>query len=249
MAAQQAAFGPLRSALVLATTGANVVFWAWPVDPPRFAVPGMTDVLVRDRILGAGDRTARTASSTCTARCPACTWPGPPGAPPQSSPLPAAGGGTGPRLPWLGAAGATEAVCVAGLVMAQRQLLAAAGTRMPVRAVAAAVFAWTGLARLLPAGPAAAAASAGWAVPPPGAASSSAGVWAVLAGGVASTVAALVVLAAGATAAARWWLLLSGAATLAAVTAAPSPGRPAGDPAAPAGTSLAAVALRRQARR
>jgi hypothetical protein len=49
-----AAFGPLRSALVLATTGANVVFWAWPVAPPRFAVPGMTDVLVRYRILGAG---------------------------------------------------------------------------------------------------------------------------------------------------------------------------------------------------
>jgi hypothetical protein len=49
-----AAFGPLRSALVLATTGANVVFWTWPAAPPRFAVPGMTDVLVRDRILGAG---------------------------------------------------------------------------------------------------------------------------------------------------------------------------------------------------
>jgi PAP2 superfamily len=50
-----AAFGPLRSALVLATTAANVVFWTWPVAPPRFAVPGMTDVLVRYRILGAGD--------------------------------------------------------------------------------------------------------------------------------------------------------------------------------------------------
>ena len=49
------AFGPLRSALVLATTAANVVFWTWPVAPPRFAVPGMADVLVRYRILGAGD--------------------------------------------------------------------------------------------------------------------------------------------------------------------------------------------------
>jgi PAP2 superfamily len=48
------AFGPLRSALVLATTGANVVFWTWPAAPPRFAVPGMTDILARDRILGAG---------------------------------------------------------------------------------------------------------------------------------------------------------------------------------------------------
>src|SRR5258705_145779 len=49
-----AAFGPLRSALVLATTAANVVFWTWPLAPPRFAVPGMTDILARDRILGAG---------------------------------------------------------------------------------------------------------------------------------------------------------------------------------------------------
>src|SRR6266566_5214383 len=49
-----AAFGPLRSALVLATTAANVVFWTWPAAPPRFAVPGMTDILARDRILGAG---------------------------------------------------------------------------------------------------------------------------------------------------------------------------------------------------
>src|SRR6516225_2066879 len=49
-----AAFGPLRSALVLATTAANVVFWTWPAAPPRFAVPGMTDVLDRSRILGAG---------------------------------------------------------------------------------------------------------------------------------------------------------------------------------------------------
>ena len=50
-----AAFGPLRSALVLATTAANLVFWTWPAAPPRFAVPGMTDVLVRYRILGAAD--------------------------------------------------------------------------------------------------------------------------------------------------------------------------------------------------
>src|SRR5262249_7008934 len=53
--ARPAAFGPLRSALVLATTAANVVFWAWPAAPPRFAVPGMADVLVRYRVLGAGD--------------------------------------------------------------------------------------------------------------------------------------------------------------------------------------------------
>jgi PAP2 superfamily len=50
-----AAYGRLRSALVLATTGANLVFWTWPVAPPRLAIPGMTDVLVRYRILGAGN--------------------------------------------------------------------------------------------------------------------------------------------------------------------------------------------------
>lgn len=49
------AFPRLRSALVLATAGANLVFWTWPVAPPRFAVPGMTDVLSHYHILGAGD--------------------------------------------------------------------------------------------------------------------------------------------------------------------------------------------------
>jgi hypothetical protein len=48
-----AAFPRLRSALVLATTAANVVFWAWPAAPPRFSVPGMTDILVTRDILGA----------------------------------------------------------------------------------------------------------------------------------------------------------------------------------------------------
>ena len=48
-----AAFGRLRSGLVLATAAANVVFWAWPAAPPRFSVPGMTDILVAHDILGA----------------------------------------------------------------------------------------------------------------------------------------------------------------------------------------------------
>jgi hypothetical protein len=47
------AFPRLRSALVLATAAANVVFWAWPAAPPRFSVPGMTDILVDRDILGA----------------------------------------------------------------------------------------------------------------------------------------------------------------------------------------------------
>jgi hypothetical protein len=48
-----AAFPRLRSALVLATAPANVVFWAWPAAPPRFSVTGMTDILVKRDILGA----------------------------------------------------------------------------------------------------------------------------------------------------------------------------------------------------
>jgi hypothetical protein len=46
-------FPRLRSALVLATAAANVVFWVWPAAPPRFSVPGMTDILVTRDILGA----------------------------------------------------------------------------------------------------------------------------------------------------------------------------------------------------
>src|SRR6266852_6083998 len=297
-----AAFGPLRSALVLATTAANLVFWTWPAAPPRFAVPGMTDILVRYRILGAGSPhgpdslvnlyaampslhvawaawcaaaldaaagLAVTALGLLAARAaarPDATEPGPGGAGPAAAPRALGPGAAtrcrrpviwwrrlarrwtwavtgaaaalialrapaiwadvraalahGLRLPWLGAAVAAEAVCVAGLVMAQRQLLAAAGARLPVRAVAAAVFASTGLARLLPAGPAATAAWQAGQYRRRDPASGTAGVWAVLAGGVASTAAALAVLAAGAAAAARWWLLLGGAATLAAITAA-----------------------------
>ncbi len=339
---RSAAFGPLRSALVLATTAANVVFWTWPVAPPRFAVPGMTDVLARDRILGAGSPhgpdslvnlyaampslhvawaawcaaaivaatrgrwrhlawlypaattvvvlasanhfladaaagLAVTALGLLAARAttrPDATEPGPGGTVPATA-LPARGPGAvtrhrrpviwgrrlargwgwavtgaaaalialrapavwadvraalahGLRLPWLGAAAAAEVVLVVGLVMAQRQLLAAAGARLPVRAVAAAVFASTGLARLLPAGPAAAAAWQAGQYRRRDAASGTAGVWAVLAGGVASAAAALAVLAAGAIAAARWWLLLGSAATLAAITAAALAARRAG---------------------
>src|SRR5262249_7965494 len=45
-------FGRLRPALVLATVVANVVFGAWPASPPRFSLPGMTDLLVAHDILG-----------------------------------------------------------------------------------------------------------------------------------------------------------------------------------------------------
>jgi hypothetical protein len=48
-----AAFPRLRSALFLTTTAANIVFWTWPLAPPRFTVPGATDILAAQDILGA----------------------------------------------------------------------------------------------------------------------------------------------------------------------------------------------------
>ena len=137
----------------------------------------------------------------------------------------------GVRLPWLGATAAAEVAWLAGLMVAQGQLLAAAGARLPARAVAAVVFASTGLAGLLPAGPATAAA---WqAGQYRRGAGRTAGVWAVLAGGFASEIVDLAMLVAGAATAGvgRWWLFPA-AAAMAADTASgrsvqPVKGRPA----------------------
>jgi hypothetical protein len=82
-------------------------------------------------------------------------------------------------------------------VVAQRQLLAAAGARLPARAVAAVVFASTGLAALLPAGPATAAAWQAGQCRRRGA-GRGAGVWAVLASGFASAIVIRAMLVAGA---------------------------------------------------
>jgi hypothetical protein len=86
---------------------------------------------------------------------------------------------------WLGAAAAAVILSLAGLMVAQRRLLSAAGVRMPRRSVAIVVAVSTGLARLLPAGPATAAAWQAGQYHRRGA-GTSAGVWAVLAGGLAS---------------------------------------------------------------
>src|SRR5262249_26825176 len=122
----------------------------------------------------------------------------------------------GLRLPWLAAvAGSGIAVLAAGIV-AQRQLLAATGARLPRRAVAAVVLASTGLARVLPVGPAAAAAWQAGQYRRRGA-GHTAGLWAVLAGGFASMIAILAVLVAGAVIAGtgRWWLVSAAPAALA----------------------------------
>ena len=50
-----AAFPRLRSALFFTTAAANVVFWTWPLAPPRFTVPGVTDILIARDILGAAN--------------------------------------------------------------------------------------------------------------------------------------------------------------------------------------------------
>ena len=51
--ARPVAYPRLRSALFAATAAANLVFWTWPVAPPRFARPGMTAILFTRDILGA----------------------------------------------------------------------------------------------------------------------------------------------------------------------------------------------------
>jgi uncharacterized membrane protein YbhN (UPF0104 family) len=126
----------------------------------------------------------------------------------------------GLRLPWLGAVMAAEVVLVVGLVAVQRQLLAAAGARLSARAVAMVLFASTGLAGQLPAGPATAAAWQAGQYRRLGAGGTAA-VWAVLAGRLASGVTTVAVLVAGAATVGvgRWWLLPA-AMALAAGTAA-----------------------------
>src|SRR5262249_56144945 len=56
-------------------------------------------------------------------------------------------------LSWLGVAVTAQVVSMASGTVAQRQLLAAGGARLPWRTVFSLVFASTGLARLMPAGP------------------------------------------------------------------------------------------------
>ncbi len=73
------AFARLRSALVLSTIGANVVFWTWPVAPPRFAIAGLTDVLTTHNILDSADPHGVTGAANLYAALPSlhvcwATW-------------------------------------------------------------------------------------------------------------------------------------------------------------------------------
>jgi hypothetical protein len=131
----------------------------------------------------------------------------------------------GLRVSWLGVAVAAEVVSLAGGAAAQRRLLSAAGVSLPWRTVSGVVFASTGLARMMPAGPVAGGAwqAAEYRCRGAGAA---AGLWAVLAGGLTSTVAVSGLLLAGAAVAGTGSLaLLAGAAD----EPAPVPGAVPGD--------------------
>jgi len=73
------AFARLRSALVLSTIGANIVFWTWPVAPPRFAIPGLIDILTAHNILDSGDPHGVTGAANLYAALPSlhvcwATW-------------------------------------------------------------------------------------------------------------------------------------------------------------------------------
>lgn len=73
------AFPRLRSALVLSTIGANIVFWTWPVAPPRFAVGGMTDILTAHNVLDSADPHGVTGAANLYAALPSlhvawATW-------------------------------------------------------------------------------------------------------------------------------------------------------------------------------
>ncbi len=132
----------------------------------------------------------------------------------------------GLRLAWLGAAVAAQMVSLAGGTAAQRWLLAAGGARLRWPTLFGLVFASTGLARVMPAGPVTGGA---WQVREyrRRGAGAAAGVWAVLAGGFTSTMVSLALLLTGAAVAGTSaLLLLAGAAAvlaagMAALTAAP----------------------------
>ena len=73
------AFPRLRSTLVLSTIGANIVFWTWPVAPPRFAIPGLTDILTTHNILDSADPHGVTGAANLYAALPSlhvcwATW-------------------------------------------------------------------------------------------------------------------------------------------------------------------------------
>ncbi len=73
------AFPRLRSGLVLSTIGANIVFGTWPVAPPRFAIPGLVDILTAHNVLDSADPHGVTGAANLYAALPSlhvcwATW-------------------------------------------------------------------------------------------------------------------------------------------------------------------------------
>jgi uncharacterized membrane protein YbhN (UPF0104 family) len=126
---------------------------------------------------------------------------------------------SGLPLSWLGVAVAAQVGSLASGTVAQRQLLSAGGARLPWRTVFGLVFASTGLARLMPAGPVTGGA---WQVREyrRRGAGAGLGVWAVLAGGFTSISVSLALLLTGATVAGTGGLPLLACAAAVLATAA-----------------------------
>jgi hypothetical protein len=136
----------------------------------------------------------------------------------------------GLRLSWLGVAVAAHVVSLASGTVAQRQLLTADGARLPWRTMFGLVFASTGLARLMSAGPVTAGAWQAREYRRRGA-GAGLGAWAVLAGGFTAISVSIALLLTGAAAAGTGGLPLLAcaaavlAAAVAGLTAAPHPAR------------------------
>ena len=54
---RRSVYEPLRNILVVSSVLALVVYWVWPLAPPRLAVPGIVDTLKVNNILSAGSPT------------------------------------------------------------------------------------------------------------------------------------------------------------------------------------------------
>jgi hypothetical protein len=71
-----AAYGHYRSGLIIASVGSLVVFWTWPLAPPRLAIPGTVDTLYVRHILGSVETHAASSLVNDYAAMPSlhCGW-------------------------------------------------------------------------------------------------------------------------------------------------------------------------------
>ena len=69
-------YARMRSAIFIATAAALVCFWAWPLAPPRFAMPGITDTIIDRDIFGAAGPDGPSGMVNLYAAMPSlhCAW-------------------------------------------------------------------------------------------------------------------------------------------------------------------------------